>query len=45
VQTRFVAPILTEITLAPEFWEAEDYHQRYYEKHGLAASCSTVAAG
>jgi peptide-methionine (S)-S-oxide reductase len=43
VQTRFVAPVVTEITLAPEFWEAEDYHQQYYEKHGLAASCSTVA--
>ena len=42
-QTRFVAPIVTEITLAPEFWEAEEYHQRYYERHGLAASCHTVA--
>lgn len=45
VQNRFVAPIVTEITLAPEFWEAEDYHQHYYEKHSLAASCSTVASG
>jgi len=42
-QSRFAAPIVTEITPAPEFWEAEDYHQRYYEKQGLAASCHTVA--
>jgi hypothetical protein len=42
-QSRFAAPIVTEITPAPEFWEAEDYHQQYYEKRGLAASCHTVA--
>ena len=44
-QSRFAAPIVTEVTPAPEFWEAEDYHQQYYEKHGMAASCHTVAAG
>jgi peptide-methionine (S)-S-oxide reductase len=44
-QIRFVAPIVTEITPAPEFWQAEDYHQQYYEKHGLAVSCHSVAAG
>jgi peptide-methionine (S)-S-oxide reductase len=43
-QSGFAAPILTEITPAPEFWEAEDYDQQYYEKHGMAASCHTVAA-
>lgn len=42
-QSRFAAPIVTEITPAQEFWEAEDYHQQYYEKQGLAASCHTVA--
>jgi len=42
-QSGFAAPIVTEITPAPEFWEAEDYHQQYYEKRGLAASCLTVA--
>lgn len=42
-QSAFVAPIVTEITPAPEFWEAEDDHQRYYERHDLAASCHTVA--
>jgi peptide-methionine (S)-S-oxide reductase len=44
-QIRFVAPIVTEITPAPEFSQAEDYHQQYYEKHGLAVSCHSVAAG
>ena len=29
-------PIVTEITRAPEFWRAEDYHQQYLEKRGLA---------
>jgi peptide-methionine (S)-S-oxide reductase len=43
-QSRFAAPIVTEITPAPEFWEAEVYHQQYYEKRGMAASCHTVAA-
>jgi len=43
-RSRFAAPIVTEITPAPEFWRAEDYHQQYYEKRGLAASCHTVVA-
>jgi len=42
-QSRFAAPIVTDITPAPKFYEAEDYHQRYYEKRGLAASCHTVS--
>ncbi|HEY7114149.1 MAG TPA: peptide-methionine (S)-S-oxide reductase MsrA [Thermoanaerobaculia bacterium] len=29
-------PIATEITPASTFWRAEDYHQRYLEKRGLA---------
>jgi peptide-methionine (S)-S-oxide reductase len=28
-------PIVTEILPATEFYSAEDYHQRYFEKHGL----------
>jgi peptide-methionine (S)-S-oxide reductase len=33
---RFRRPIVTEIVPEKEFWRAEDYHQRYLEKRGLA---------
>jgi peptide-methionine (S)-S-oxide reductase len=29
-------PIVTEIRPASDFWRAEDYHQQYLEKRGLA---------
>jgi peptide-methionine (S)-S-oxide reductase len=41
-QARFSKPIVTEITEAPKFWPAEDYHQRYLEKRGLASCAITV---
>jgi peptide-methionine (S)-S-oxide reductase len=33
---RYRQPIVTEITAATEFYEAEDYHQQYLEKRGLS---------
>ena len=31
--------VVTEITPASTFWRAEEYHQKYFEKRGTAASC------
>ena len=33
---KFHKPIVTEIVPAPEFYKAEDYHQKYFQKHGLS---------
>jgi peptide-methionine (S)-S-oxide reductase len=35
-QKRFARPIVTEIKPAQTFWRAEEYHQQYLEKRGLA---------
>ncbi|MFZ0088718.1 MAG: peptide-methionine (S)-S-oxide reductase MsrA [Solirubrobacteraceae bacterium] len=35
-------PIVTEIVPAAEFFAAEDYHQRYFEKHGGAVCATTI---
>ena len=36
-QPRHSKPVVTEVTDAATFWPAEDYHQRYLEKRGLAS--------
>ena len=33
----FLRPIVTEISPAADFWRAEEYHQQYLEKRGLAS--------
>ena len=32
---RWSDPVVTQVTEAIPFWPAEEYHQRYLEKHGL----------
>jgi peptide-methionine (S)-S-oxide reductase len=36
--------IVTEIVPAPEFYMAEDYHQQYFEKRGVASVCHVGSA-
>ena len=36
---KFKGQIVTQIVAAKDFYKAEDYHQDYYEKHGLKPLC------
>ena len=44
LQARLSKPVVTQIEDAPPFWEAEDYHQQYLEKRGLASCTVKLAA-
>ncbi len=33
---KFSKKIVTEISPAPEFYKAEEYHQKYFQKHGIS---------
>ena len=37
-------PIVTEVSPAPAFWPAEDYHQGYFRKNPGAGYCRVVIA-
>jgi peptide-methionine (S)-S-oxide reductase len=37
-------PVVTQIVPAAEFYRAEEYHQRYYERMGIAPACHVVRA-
>ena len=36
---RFPRPVVTLIEPGVAFWRAEDYHQQYFEKRGIAPTC------
>jgi len=40
---KLARPIVTQIVPATEFYRAEDHHQRYYERRGIAPSCAIHA--
>ena len=42
-QAHRTAPIVTQIEPAEIFYEAEDYHQQYLEKHGRATCTPALA--
>jgi len=36
---KFKVPISTRVVAAGEFYPAEEYHQKYYQKHGIKSGC------
>lgn len=39
---KYSSPIVTEVTKATEFYPAETYHERYYEKNSYQSYCQIV---
>lgn len=42
VQMKWEDPIVTELSIAPEFYPAEAYHQNYYTEHPTQGYCYAV---
>ena len=42
-QSKWSAPIVTQVEPAQTFYEAEDYHQQYLEKRGRSSCTATLA--
>ncbi len=40
---KLARPIVTQIVPATEFYRAEEYHQRYFERRGIAPTCGIHA--
>ncbi|MGD0195154.1 MAG: peptide-methionine (S)-S-oxide reductase MsrA [Candidatus Dormibacteria bacterium] len=40
---RYRRPIATEIVPAGKFWDAEQYHQKYFSRRGIASTCNIPA--
>ena len=43
-QAHWNDPIVTELSAAPEFYPAEEYHQNYYNEHPTQGYCYAVIA-
>jgi len=44
MQTFWDAPLVTELTMAPQFYLAEEYHQNYFNQHPEQGYCAMLIA-